>query len=68
MTTHPDSSQPNSSDDYGYDLAHEAKADRDDAALRVPAARDRERSAPARASERTRDSDGDLGYDDVHDR
>ena len=44
MTTHPDSSQPDSSDDYGYDLAHEAKAARDDAALRVPAGRDRERT------------------------
>ncbi len=68
MTTHPDSSQPDPSDDYGYDLAHEAKAAHNDAALRVPAGRDRERPAPPRTSERTRDSDGDLGYDDVHDR
>ena len=73
MTIQPDSSQPDPSDDYGYDLAHEVKAAQDRSAqdrstLQVPtASRDRERPASRPADERTHDSDGDLGYDDVHD-
>lgn len=68
MTTQPDSSQPVPSDDYGYDLAHEVKAVQDSSARQVPIDRDRARPAPRPATERTRDADGDLGYDDVHDR
>lgn len=68
MTIQPDSSQPDPSDDYGYDLAHEVEAAQDRSTLQVPtASRDRERPASRPADERTHDSDGDLGYDDVHD-
>jgi Domain of unknown function (DUF397) len=57
MTTQP---EPDPSDDYGYDLAHEVKS-----ALRVPVRR-REPTV-SRGSDRPADSDGDLGYDDCHD-
>ena len=58
MTTQP---ELDPSDDYGYDLAHEVKS-----ALQIPVARSREADTP-RDTSHTVDSDGDLGYDEVHD-
>lgn len=53
--------EPDESDDYGYDLAHEVQS-----ALQVPAARPRVTSD--RGSGRPVDPDGgDLGYDESHD-
>jgi hypothetical protein len=54
--------EPDPSDDYGYDLAHEVKS-----ALRMPTAR-RPSPVPPKDTGRPVDSDGDLGYDDCHDR
>ncbi|HSU08973.1 MAG TPA: hypothetical protein VLK57_07225, partial [Pseudonocardia sp.] len=53
--------EPEESDDYGYDLAHEVKT-----ALRIPVAR---RQRPSyRGTGRPVDPDGgDLGYDESHD-
>jgi hypothetical protein len=52
---------PEESDDYGYDLAHEVQT-----ALRIPVARRRPTSY--RGSGRPVDPDGgDLGYDESHD-
>ena len=57
MTTEPDPS-----DDYGYDLAHEVKA-----ALRMPVTR-RRSPVSSMGTGRPVDPDGgDLGYDDAHD-
>jgi hypothetical protein len=59
MTIEPAS--PDSSDDYGYDLAHEVKD-----ALQIPVTR-RPRVATSRGTSRgATDQDGDLGYDDAH--
>ena len=53
--------EPDESDDYGYDLAHEVQT-----ALRIPVARRRPTSY--RGSGRPVDPDGgDLGYDESHD-
>ncbi len=53
--------EPEDSDDYGYDLAHEVKT-----ALRIPVARPR--TSPYRGTGRPVDPDGgDLGYDESHD-
>ena len=53
--------EPDESDDYGYDLAHEVQT-----ALRIPAAR--RRTTSYRGSGRPVDPDGgDLGYDESHD-
>jgi hypothetical protein len=53
--------EPEESDDYGYDLAHEVQT-----ALRIPVAR---RQRPSyRGTGRPVDPDGgDLGYDESHD-
>jgi hypothetical protein len=51
---------PEESDDYGYDLAHEAQE-----ALRIPVARRHGAGAPM-GTGRQVDQDGDLGYDDAH--
>jgi hypothetical protein len=48
------------SDDYGYDMAHEAQA-----ALRIPVARRHRPDAPMGRG-RAVDQDGDLGYDAAH--
>ena len=48
------------SDDYGYDMAHEVQA-----ALRVPVPR-RHRSDVPMGPGRSVDQDGDLGYDAAH--
>lgn len=58
MTIQP---EPDLSDDYSYDLAHEVET-----ALRIPVRRRPEPVTP-HDSGRPRDSDGDLGYDDCHD-
>jgi hypothetical protein len=53
--------EPDESDDYGYDLAHEVKT-----ALRIPVAR--KRTTSYRGTGRPVDPDGgDLGYDESHD-
>ena len=53
--------EPEDSDDYGYDLAHEVKT-----ALRIPVAR--RRTSSYRGTGRPVDPDGgDLGYDESHD-
>jgi hypothetical protein len=53
--------EPEDSDDYGYDLAHEVKT-----ALRIPVAR--RQTSSYRGSGRPVDPDGgDLGYDESHD-
>jgi len=53
--------EPDESDDYGYDLAHEVQT-----ALRIPVARPR--PLLYRGSGRPVDPDGgDLGYDESHD-
>ena len=57
MTTQP---EPDTSDDYGYDLAHEVKS-----ALQIPVRR--REPMVSRGNEQPADSDGDLGYDDCHD-
>jgi hypothetical protein len=65
MTADPvRSDSPTDADDldYGYDLAHEVKT-----ALRIPVSR-RPPSTGLPGTGRTADSDGDLGYDDCHDR
>jgi hypothetical protein len=51
-----------SSDDYGYDLAHEVKD-----ALQIPVTRRRHSATPTRPGPgRPPEQDGDLGYDDAH--
>lgn len=61
MTAAP-TPEPGSSDDYGYDLAHEVQD-----ALRVPVAR-RRRPTTGMGTGRPADpDDNDLGYDDAHD-
>lgn len=53
--------EPEDSDDYGYDLAHEVEA-----ALRTPVARPH--TSSSRGTGRPVDRDGgDLGYDESHD-
>lgn len=52
--------EPDQSDDYGYDLAHEVNA-----ALRVPVARRHNSGVPTGAGRPT-DQDGDLSYDEAH--
>ena len=53
--------EPDESDDYGYDLAHEVQT-----ALRTPIPRPRTTSY--RGSSRPVDPDGgDFGYDESHD-
>lgn len=53
--------EPEDSDDYGYDLAHEVEA-----ALRTPVARPH--TSSSRGTGRPVDPDGgDLGYDESHD-
>ena len=52
--------EPEASDDYGYDLAHEVQE-----AIRVPVARRHDAGGP-QGSGRQVDLDGDLGYDDAH--
>jgi hypothetical protein len=53
--------EPDESDDYGYDLAHEVQT-----ALRIPVAR--RHTTSYRSSGRPVDPDGgDLGYDESHD-
>lgn len=57
MTTEPDQS-----DDYGYDLAHEVKD-----ALRIPVGRPRPRSTPMGTGRPVDPDDNDLGYAEAHD-
>ena len=53
--------EPDQSDDYGYDLAHEVQT-----ALRIPVAR--QHTTSSRGTDRPVDPDGgDLGYDESHD-
>ena len=58
MTTQP---EPDPSDDYGYDCAHEVKA-----ALQNPLRTERREVSTPRDTGRP-DADGDYGYDEVHD-
>jgi hypothetical protein len=53
--------EPDESDDYGYDLAHEVQT-----AVRIPVAR--RHTTSYRSGGRPVDPDGgDLGYDESHD-
>jgi hypothetical protein len=52
---------PDSSDDYGYDLAHEVKD-----ALQIPVARKRSPSVSTGIGRPADPDDHDLGYDEAH--